>query len=101
MKYEVIVMPRAEQEMEDAFEWLSTKTDQHAPTWYNGLVDAILSLDEMAGRCPIVPEAARGAEELRQLLYGDRWHSYRVIFAIRGTKVVVLHVRHAAQDRLP
>lgn len=101
MKYEVIVLPRAEQEMEDAFEWLSRRTELHAPTWYNGLIEAILSLDELAERCPVTPEARKGGEKIRQLLYRDRRHAYRIIFAIRGSRVLVLHVRHAALGYLP
>src|SRR3954465_5841636 len=99
MKYSVLVQPEAEEEMERAFQWLQTQTPQHAPLWYNRIIDAILSLEDLAGRCPLAREgSATPGEEVRQLLYGKLPHVYRILFSIRGDKVMVLHVRHAARD---
>jgi plasmid stabilization system protein ParE len=99
MIFTVIITPDAEQEMEDAYLWLLPQTDQHAPLWYNGLIEAILSLENMPGRCPLAPEsAAVNAEEIRQLLYGTPPHLYRILFSIRSETVVILHVRHAARN---
>ena len=98
MSYTVIVLPDAEHEMEVAYDWLASQTPQHAPLWYNGMIDAILSLEELPTRCPLAPEnSASPDEEIRQLLYGNPQHSYRILFSIRGTRVLVLHVRHAAR----
>jgi hypothetical protein len=33
--------------------------------------------------------------EVRQLLYGRRPHTYRILFTIEGDVVQVLHIRHA------
>jgi plasmid stabilization system protein ParE len=99
MSYTVIIMPDAEQEMEDVYAWLLSQTKQHAPLWYNGLIDAILSLEDMPTRCPLAPESASmDAQEIRQLLYGTPPHLYRILFEIRAGTVLVLHVRHAARQ---
>jgi len=95
--FEVIVLPGAEAEMEAAFRWLTERSPQHAPNWYNGIIDAILSLEELPGRCALAPESADSPFEIRQLLYGKRPHLYRILFAIRPGQVIVLHVRHAAR----
>src|SRR4051812_33072368 len=98
MKYEVIVMPRAQAEMDAAFEWLAERTAQHAPLWYNGLIEAILSLEEFPERCAPARDVRRGGSDIRQLLYGERPNTYRIIFRIRGHAVEVLQVRHTARD---
>jgi plasmid stabilization system protein ParE len=98
MSYTVIVLKDAEREIEEAYQWLLKQTRQYAPLWYNGIIDAILSLEELAGRCPRAPENAETPhEEIRQLLYGKRPHLYRILFSIRDDKVMILHVRHAAR----
>ena len=99
MSYEVIVSADAQGEMDEAFEWLVAQSPQHGPVWYNDLLDAILSLGEMPTKCPRAPESAVSPEEIRQLLFGGKRHAYRVLFAIRGQRVMVLHVRHAARFR--
>jgi len=77
--------------MEEAYARLLPQTDQQAPLWYNGLIDAILSLENMPSRCPIAPESTSvNAEEIRQLLYGTPPHLYRILFSIRSEKVMIL-----------
>jgi plasmid stabilization system protein ParE len=91
-------MPSAEQELEDAYEWLLQRT-LHAPEWYNGLLDAVLSLEANPLRCPTAPDSHRGSERIRQLLYGDKQNAYRILFTIAGNTVFVVHIRHAARKR--
>jgi plasmid stabilization system protein ParE len=56
-------------------------------------------LEEDPERWPEAPEA-EWHEGLRQLLHGKRRHLHRILFEIRGQLVVVLRVRHGAQDFL-
>ncbi len=86
--------------MDAAFEWLVAQSPQHGPLWYNDLIDAVLSLDELAQRCPLAPENGTSVEEIRQLLHGGKRHAYRILFTIRGPNVMVLHVRHASRNYL-
>jgi len=64
--------------------------------WYRGLKDAIRSLSNNPGRCPVTPEDSN----LRHLLYGRKPHIYRVIYRVieRQKQVDVLHVRHGARQ---
>lgn len=96
MSYTVLIMPAAERELDQAYEWLVSETPQHAGEWHDGLVDAILSLENSPARCPLVPES-RSTQKARQLLYGNKRPGDRIIFTIRGETVLVLHIVHAAR----
>ena len=103
MKYTVIVTPGAQIELDTAYEWLAQRTQQYAAIWYNGIIDALLTLEEFPGRCPLAPESRKFPSPrgpIRQLLYGDKRNAYRILFCIRGETVRVLHIRHAAQNQL-
>ena len=67
-----------------------------AERWFNGILDAIRSLNEMPYRCPVTEESADFASEVRMLLYGKQRRRYKIYFAIdEETKSVrVFHVRH-------
>jgi plasmid stabilization system protein ParE len=52
-------------------------------------------------RCPRAPEADLLPQEMRQLVFGIRGRpTHRIVFAIEGNVVIILRVRHAAQDAL-
>jgi plasmid stabilization system protein ParE len=98
MNYQVIVMPAAQTELDEAYLWLLAKTPQHARLWYNGMLDAIRSLEQNPRRCRIVPQQDV-PETIHQLLYGDKHHAYRILFTIQDVRVLILHIFHAARDR--
>jgi plasmid stabilization system protein ParE len=97
MTYTVLITEPAQEELDAAYLWLAEQTAQHGPAWHNGLVDAIISLEANPERCPVVQGARGEPETVRQLLYGDKRHGYRILFTIRGEKVIVLHIVHAAR----
>ena len=96
MRYEVLIQPEAEQDIEEAYCWLAEQSPSRAALWYNLLVDAVLSLETLAARCPIAPESPVFQREIRHLVYG----AYRILFTIKGNEVHILHVRHSARDHL-
>ncbi len=56
----------------------------------------------MPSRCPIISESEDIGQSLRQLLYGKRTGTYRIIFDIQdeseeGPRVRVLRIRHGAR----
>jgi plasmid stabilization system protein ParE len=71
-----------------------------AVRWQNRLTRAIQSLTSLPGRCPQADEAVDLGIDLRELISGRRRNVYRILFTIDGNTVIVLSVRHAAQDRL-
>jgi plasmid stabilization system protein ParE len=98
--YEVLIMPSAEAELEKAYLWLCERNSEAAAAWYNGALDAFLTLEIFPTRCPLAPESQVFDHEIRQLLYGKRHHAYRILFDIVGNSVRILHVRHGARQHL-
>jgi plasmid stabilization system protein ParE len=100
MKYRVVVQPSAQTEMEGAYEWIAGRAPSTAARWYNGLMGAIESLADNPARCSLAPEDEYFSEEIRNLFYGRRKNTYRVIFTVRGDSVHVLHFRRATRRAL-
>jgi plasmid stabilization system protein ParE len=100
MTHTVILSPTAERELDEAYHWLLAQTPQHGPLWYNGLLDAILGLETSPARHPLARLRKKSVEPIRQLLYGDKHHAYRILFIIRENTVLILHIRHAARRNI-
>ena len=56
MTYEVLIMPSAEAELEAAYLWIAERDPDAAVKWYNGVLDAFLTLETFPERCPLAPE---------------------------------------------
>src|SRR5579864_5912560 len=96
MPYLVRLTDRALRDLEAIYEFIEATTSERAFAWFNELVEAIYSLDRLAERGAAVPESKR----LRQLLFGKRPDTYRIIYTVhkRSRAVNVLHIRHGARD---
>jgi toxin ParE1/3/4 len=94
MAYLVSLTQRALSDLAYLYEWVGAETSESASEWYNGLEDAIFSLEERPARCPVTPESRK----YRHLLYGHKPHVYRTICRVldKQKEVVVLHIRHRA-----
>ncbi len=101
MAYLVELTRRAERDLAYLFEWISASDSAAAASWFNGLEEAIYTLERFPRRCPVAPEGKRAKRPLRHLLYGSKRDVYRVIFEIddRRKRVRVLTVIHGAMDR--
>jgi plasmid stabilization system protein ParE len=100
-EYRIILQPEAVEDMDTAYNYIERQqSTEAANTWANGLMDAINSLNTMPLRCPLARENDAFRFEIRQLLYGKRSRTYRIIFTVREDTVSVLHIRSSAQDDL-
>jgi plasmid stabilization system protein ParE len=99
MIFHVAVAHKAAREIEDQFNWLADRSEAAANRWRNSLLQAIDTLENDPERCPEAPEA-EWHPGLRQLLHGKRRHVHSILFEIRGRTVVILRVRHSAQEFL-
>jgi toxin ParE1/3/4 len=101
MAYLVELTRRAERDLTYMFERISASGSAAAARWFNGLEDAIRTLERFPRRCPIAREGKRAKRPLRHLLYGPKPEVYRVIFEIdeRRKRVQVLTVIHGAMAR--
>ena len=100
MRYQVLITASAEADLDEAYCWLSERAREAAVNWYNGVLDAFLSLETFPERCPLAPESRAFKREIRQLLHGKRQHAYRILFDVSEETVRILHVRHGAREHL-
>jgi plasmid stabilization system protein ParE len=98
-KFTVFVQPRAERDMESAYEWLLQNAPEFADRWFNGLFESFKVLEVFPSRFPLAPENRFGVfdSEVRQLIYGQGFWKYRILFIVTGNKVHIVHVRHGAR----
>ncbi len=95
--YQVIMLPAAERDVGDAYEWLAEQDSEAAARWYNRLLDVIFSLEIFPERCPLAPETNFLDDKIREIFHGRRQHKYRILFTVIENKVYVLHIRHGAR----
>src|SRR5271157_218505 len=95
MAFRVELTSRAQRDLAAIYEYIHAGSSIHAFHWFNGLEDAILSLENHPERGTLTRENSR----LRQLLYGPKPHTYRIIYSIqpRSRRVLVVHIRHGAR----
>jgi plasmid stabilization system protein ParE len=99
--HSVRISRRALREIDAALAWLAERSRAAADRWHGRLLEAIRSLEDNPGRCPLAPEdECYEGGELRQFLHGKRRGVYRILFEVRGDVVYILRVRHSAQDLL-
>ena len=95
--YQVIILPSAERDIGEVYEWLAEQEAQAAIRWYNRLLEVIFSLDTFPERCPLAPESEFFNTEIREIFHGRRQYKYRILFTMSKNEVHVLHVRHGAR----
>jgi plasmid stabilization system protein ParE len=99
MAFRVEITPEAEQDADAILEWLMSRgAGETGWRWFLRLRDAIASLTNFPERCKLAPENASVDFELRQLLYGNKPHVYRILFTIVGDTVYVLRIRHGRRQ---
>jgi plasmid stabilization system protein ParE len=102
MTYQVDITSRARKDIVT----LTKKLMREAPPtraaeWLRGLQDAIQSLERMPDRCGESPESpGKRGEVIRELLYGTRSHTRRILFTVDepNALVKVLTVRHSRRQ---
>ena len=101
MTFRVEITAAAEQEADEILDWLvSAHAGDSGLRWFEALEQAIASLAEFPTRGLLAPENVSFPFEVRQLLYGDLPHVYRILFTIEGNVVFVLHIRHGRRRPL-
>jgi len=100
MRLPVIIQREAEEQIVDSARWWAEhRSAEQAARWYAGIVDAIDTLADNPQRCPLARENPAFPYELRELHFGlGSRPTHRVLFTIRPDAVVVLSVRHGAQQ---
>ena len=102
MKYQVVVSHRADAEIRAAATWWSKhRSDEQAKRWLTEIERAVESLSRNPERGTFAPENAIVSRELREVYTGlSNRKTHRIVFKIHQNVVLVLSVRHTAQDWL-
>jgi plasmid stabilization system protein ParE len=91
MPYLVRLTDRAVRDLEAIYEFIEADASEHAFAWFNELAGAIYSLERFPERGLVPPES----KKLRQLVFGKKPNTYRIIYTVdkRSQAVNVLHIR--------
>ena len=95
MAYRVDLTGRAGRDLRQIYRRIHAEDSVQAFAWFNGLETMLNSLEKHPDRGAITPEN----KKLRQLLYGNKTHIYRIIYVVeaRAKNVKVVHIRHGAR----
>jgi plasmid stabilization system protein ParE len=96
-RWKVIVERPAQQDIAEAYLWLTERAPEAADRWFNSIYDTMASLEFFPERCPLAPEGRFLNAQIREIFHGRRHCKYRILFTVRKDDVHVLHVRHGAR----
>lgn len=100
MTFRVTVLPKAQQDIEDTYNFIaSVQQELHAATrWLNGIAAAIESLASSPRRGRVIREQQFLGmdQEVRQVLY----HNHRILYTVDDERVQVVHVRRGTRRDL-
>jgi len=97
MPYLVRLTDRALRDMEAIYEFIQADTSEAAFAWFDDLAERIHSLERSPQRGRVLSPTTAG--RLREILFGKKSSTYRIIFVVDKSRRVVnvLHIRHAAR----
>lgn len=96
MAYSIHISHQALGEIDEALKWYAERSVAVAIRWHTKLTEAIRALEDNPERYELAPES-EWYPELRQMLYGKKRGTYRILFKIRDDAVYIFRVRHSAQ----
>jgi toxin ParE1/3/4 len=98
MAYRVEVTARALRDLAVVYRRIEAEASAQAARWFDGLEEAIFSLEEHPTRAPVTSENS----VLRHLLYGKKPYVYRIIYKIEQdiSTVRVVHIRPPGRDSM-
>ena len=100
MPYVVEISPSARREIDESLAWLRRYSETSAVRWRDRLLAQGALLSENPLRFPLADEADELGIELRELTFGKRKQTYRVLFTVTGNVVRIHHLRHSSRDSL-
>ena len=100
--YSVLVSKPAQRDAQEHYDWWAEhRSAEQAVRWYAAFYKALLKLEKNPERFPLAAENGTALFQLRQLNFGlGARPTHRAVFVIRDSDIVVLRVRHLAQDAL-
>lgn len=101
MTCRVNIMPRAEHDAQQIFDWIGERSRDGATRWWTALMLAVFKLAENPSSYGFAPENELADDELRQFLFKTRHgRTYRGVFILVGDEIKVLRIRGPGQPPL-
>ena len=100
MQYQIIITPSAKADIFETNTWFLENYPNLAEKWLWGISQAVASLSKFPERCAVSLESEAFDVVVRQLIYGKKPHTYRILFSIQDEKVYVLRVRSTKQKNI-
>ena len=92
-KFIVEITPSAEADIAEIWDYIVQDSPANAEAFVLALEEQIAALEKSPERCSRIPENEILGTSYRHLIHG----SYRTIFRIAGSRVVILRVIHGAR----
>jgi plasmid stabilization system protein ParE len=85
MAFRVDISPRAFNDLDEIARYIKQQaSSEQAEEWFNGMIAAIQTLEDLPHRCRVADESEELGQEVRLLLYGKRKRQYEgVLFGAR------------------
>lgn len=102
MKFEVRLAFRAEKDLASILVFLKSRSPKGAATWLARWQETCRAVSEDPQSCSLAPESVHHSEEIRQVVFKTRRGlPYRMLFVIRGDRILVTNLRGPGQDFVP
>jgi plasmid stabilization system protein ParE len=100
--FAVRIAQPARQDLQEQHDWWAEhRSAEQAARWYQQFFRALLQLEEAPTKFSLAAESGVWPFEIRQLNFGiGRRPTHRALFRVKNNEVIVLRVRHLAQDSL-
>ena len=92
-RFSAEITPSAEADIAEIWDYIAQDSPANAEALILALEEQIASLEKYPERCSRIPENEILGTSYRHLLHG----SYRTIFRVVGSKVIILRVIHGAR----
>ena len=99
MKYSVVVTRKAKDDLRHYYMIAAEHAPETAARWLQRFEDILQTLSTNPTRCSLAPENDLVDQTIYHLFYGKRSGRYRALFAIEGSRVLVLHIRRGTIDK--
>lgn len=101
MKYDVIALRRADDDVRHIARWIAERSLQGAESWLDTYQQVLARLAEHADSFPVALEDPGCSIPIKEALFRTRHgHTYRAVFTIVGSEVRILRVRGPGQPPL-
>ena len=94
MTRRLIILPKAEQDVQAIFDYIRERSSDGADRWFRAFLDAATKVLSFPEAYSLAPEDEIVQREIRQFLFRTRsGNVYRGLFIVVSAEVIVLRVR--------